>query len=47
MQSGWQDAGGVMKSWEDGSGLSFPITSTNASSLSFPITSTSASFTPV
>jgi hypothetical protein len=32
IQSGWQDAGGVMKLWEDGSGLSFPITSASASS---------------
>jgi hypothetical protein len=32
IQSGWQDVGGVTKSWEDVSGLNFLITSASASS---------------
>jgi hypothetical protein len=50
MQSGWQDAGGVMKSWKDRSGLNYPITSANASSPSVdlsPCSSRMTSFTPV
>jgi hypothetical protein len=32
LECGWHDAGGVTKSWEDGSGLNFSITSVSTSS---------------